>query len=105
MILFDDYCEEVEVEGGGEEDQGIGSQTSTQTGSKRGRNTAAKGGSKRKRKMLNKDEKAQVMLSICDVNLDELLSCVQKTVDEKHITENTARRDFWTCVQSSGSSW
>ena len=45
-----------------------------QSGSKRGKDTQQGVGvtmgsskSKRKQKMLNKDEKAQVMLSICDV--------------------------------------
>ncbi len=53
--------------------------------------------------MLNKDEKAQVMLSICDVNSDDVLSPVNVTVsNERHISENSARRDFWACLQSSG---
>ena len=38
------------------------------------------GGSKRKRKMLNKEEKVQVMLSICDVGVDDVLSYVRETV-------------------------
>jgi hypothetical protein len=35
--------------------------------------------------MLNKEEKAEVMLSICDVNLDDVLSYVKDTLsNERH---------------------
>ena len=84
-----DFCEEIEVEN---EHQGSRSQpsTSTKAGHKRGKSTtagAAMGGSKRKRKMLNKEEKAQVMLSICDVDVDDVLSHVKEAVGgELHIT-------------------
>ena len=45
----------------------------------------------------NKEEKAQVMLSICDVNVDDVLSHVKEAVsNETHITENSARNGFWT---------
>ena len=109
-LYLDDFCEEIEVEANEDEDQGSCGQASTsaKAGCKRGKNTArgtgaAKGGSKRKRKMLNKEEKAQVMLSICDVNVDDVLSHVKETVsNERHIIENSARNDFWTGLQSSG---
>ena len=96
-LYLDDFCEEVEVDG----------RVPVQSGSKRGRDTqqgvgVTMGSSKRKRKMLNKEEKAQVMLSICDVNVDEVLSYVKETVsNEKHITENSTRRDFWGRLKSS----
>ena len=82
--------EEIEVGANEDEDQGSSSQafTSEKAVHKRGKNTAAKGGSKRKRKMLNKEEKAEVMLSICDVNVDDVLSHVKEAVtSETHHTK------------------
>ena len=107
-LYLDDFCEEIEVEEHEEEDQSISSEASTsaQSGHKRCRNSAvgvAKGGSKRKRKMLNKKEKDQVMLSICDVNVDDVLSHVKEAVkNERHITENGARREFWARLHCAG---
>lgn len=104
-MSLDDFCEEIEVEANEDQGQGSCGQVSTlaKAGHKRGAAGAAKGGSKRKRKMLNKEEKAQVMLSICDVNLDDVLSHVKEAVsNETHIAENSAQNDFWTCLQSSG---
>ena len=80
------------------EDQESCSEASTAAKAGRKR-TATKGGPKRKRKMLNKEEKSRVMLFICDVNLDDVLSYVKEA--ERHITENSARTEFWTCLQSS----
>ena len=58
-----------------------------------------RGALKMKRKILNKEEKARVMLSICDVDLDDVLSYVKEAVSsERHITENSARTEFWTCL-------
>ena len=48
-------------------------------------------GSKRKQKLLNKGEKAQVMLSVYDVDVDDVLSYVEEEDNnERHITENSA---------------
>ena len=52
--------------------------------------------------MLNKEEKAQVMLSICDVDLDDILSYVKEEVSsEKHIAEDSDQQEFWVCLQNS----
>lgn len=95
-LYLDDCCQEVEVVIDGEEDD----QVST-AGCKRG--NSSKGGSKRKRKMLNKDEKAKIMLSICDLNMEDVLAFVSESLGkENHITENSAKKDFWASLQSSG---
>ena len=64
-LFLDDFCEEIELEGNKEEEQGSYREepVSSQVGRKRSKSIAT-GGSKRKRKVLNKEEKAQVMLSI-----------------------------------------
>ena len=101
-LYLDDFCEEIEVEA--EDDRETCSQVpaSSNAGRKRGKSSAAVGGSKRKRKTLNKEEKVQVMLSICDVGVDDVLSYVRETVsNEKHIIESSAKKEFWTCLQSS----
>ncbi len=70
----------------------------------RGKGGAAASGSavKRKRRLLNKEEKAQVMLSICNVDIRDLLSYVKDTVSgEKHLVESVARQEFWKCLQIS----
>ena len=57
---------------------------------------------KRKRRLLNKEEKAQVMLSICNVDIRDLLSYVKDTVSgEKHLVVSVARQEFWKCLQIS----
>ena len=104
-LSLDDFREDIKIEANEDEGQGSCGQASTlaEAGHKHGAAGAAKGGSKRKREMLNKGEKAQVMLSICGVNLDDVLSHVKEAVsNEIHITENSAWNDFWTCLQSSG---
>lgn len=65
-LYLDDFCEEVIVDDGEDEEQGSCSQASAQSGRKRGTKSTtsgvpkAKGSSKRKRKTLNKDETASL---------------------------------------------
>jgi hypothetical protein len=47
---------------------------------------------------------ASVALQFLDVNLDDVLSYVKDTLsNERHISKNSARRDFWAGLLSSGA--
>ena len=107
-LYLDDVCEEVELEDADDEvlvladEEQSGDTSDTGRESKRRRSQAAKKTSKRKRTMLSKDEKARVMLSIRDVDIDSLLKHVREIVStERHILDNSVRRNFWTDLQKS----
>ena len=53
--------------------------------------------------VLNKEEKRKILLSLCDVENDEVMSFVTaKVSEEKHIiSECTERKTFWESLQSS----
>lgn len=103
FLYLDDVGEEVEIRASVVDGEGPSCTVKTRQG-KRKRSTGSEGkvGSKRKRKVLNKKEKEKVMLHLCDVDVNGLLSHIKDTIEtEKHIQESKEKLEFWKYLEHS----
>ena len=106
-LYLDDYCEEIECEEVEHDEQQMTEPCATpkcRGGKGKGRAKDKQGGprAKKRRLTLNKDEKARVLLSICDVKVENVVLHVDETISSaRHVLDNKARQDFWKALQSS----
>lgn len=87
-LYLDDVGEEIEVQAsvlGGEESCTL-TVKSKDTTRKRKQSEGQVGTRKKKRKMLTKQEKARVMLHLCDIDIRDLIAHIKATVEaENHL--------------------
>ena len=51
--------------------------------------------------LCNKEDNAQVILCICDVDVNNVLSYMKEVVGGENPMQNIAEQEFWPCLQSS----
>ena len=102
-LYLDDIYDEIEIE----EEISTSSTNATAAPGKKRRAAdvkEAEGGTKRKRKVLNKTEKTKIMLSLCDVDICSVIKHVKSTIEaEKHMEEVPGRMEFWNALEKSES--
>lgn len=99
-LYLDDIYDEIEIE----EEISTSSTNATAAPGKKRRAAdvkEAEGGTKRKRKVLNKTE---IMLLLCDVDICSVIKHVKSTIEaEKHMEEVPGRMEFWNALEKSES--